>query len=81
MAHHGLPVHIEEASHFTRDAGIMPARSLIADVPGITAIVAANDLIALGIFDALRAAGLRCPSDISVVGQTTCPLSISSRRR
>jgi LacI family transcriptional regulator len=33
-----------------------------------TAIVAANDLLALGCYDALAAAGLSCPDSISVVG-------------
>jgi LacI family transcriptional regulator len=74
MAHHGLPVHIEEASHFTRDAGIGPAHALLAGTAGITAIVAANDLLALGAFDAMRALGLRCPHDISVVGHNDMPL-------
>ena len=74
MAHHGLPVHVEEASHFTREAGVAPARALIAGTAGITAIVAANDLLALGIFDAMRMLGLRCPDDISVVGHNDMPL-------
>jgi Transcriptional regulators len=74
MAHHGLPVHIEEASRFTREAGVAPARALIAGTAGITAIVAANDLLALGIFDAMRMLGLRCPDDISVVGHNDMPL-------
>ena len=74
MAHHDLPIHIEEASHFRRDAGVAPARALLTGVPGITAIVAANDLIALGVLDALRALGLNCPNDISVVGHNDMPL-------
>jgi LacI family transcriptional regulator len=74
MARHGLPDHIEEASHFTREAGVAPARALIAGTPGLTAIVAANDLLALGTFDAMRTLGLRCPDDISVVGHNDMPL-------
>ena len=74
MAHHGLPVHIEEASRFTREAGVAPSRALIAGTAAITAIVAANDLLALGIFDAMRMLGLRCPDDISVVGHNDMPL-------
>jgi LacI family transcriptional regulator len=74
MAHHGLPVHIEEAAHFTREAGVAPTRALLGGTAGITAIVAANDLLALGTFDAMRALGLRCPHDISVVGHNDMPL-------
>lgn len=74
MARHGLPAQIEEASHFTREAGVVPSRALIAGTPGLTAIVAANDLLALGTFDAMRSLGLRCPDDISVVGHNDMPL-------
>jgi LacI family transcriptional regulator len=74
MAHHGLPMHVEEAASFTREAGVAPARALLAGVAGITAIVAANDLLALGTLDAIRAFGLRCPDDISVVGHNDMPL-------
>ena len=39
-----------------------------------TAIVAANDLIALGAMQTLRAAGLNVPTDISIVGHNDMPL-------
>lgn len=38
-----------------------------------TAVVAANDLLALGCFDALTAHGLRCPDDVSVTGFNHMP--------
>jgi LacI family transcriptional regulator len=38
-----------------------------------TAVVAANDLLALGCFDALKEAGLRCPQDVSVTGFNHMP--------
>jgi LacI family transcriptional regulator len=38
-----------------------------------TAIVAANDLLAFGIYDALAALGLKCPNDVSVVGHNDMP--------
>jgi LacI family transcriptional regulator, galactose operon repressor len=38
-----------------------------------TAVVAANDLLALGCFDALAAHGLRCPQDVSVTGFNHMP--------
>lgn len=39
-----------------------------------TAIFAHNDLMAIGAIDALKAAGLRCPHDISVIGYNDSPL-------
>ena len=35
---------------------------------GLTAVLAQNDEVAIGIMDAIRAAGLRVPNDISVIG-------------
>ncbi|NGX98373.1 MAG: LacI family transcriptional regulator [Candidatus Afipia apatlaquensis] len=74
MKHHGLPVHIQEASQYTREAGAGPAATLLKNNPGMTAIVAANDLLALGALDAVRKLGLRCPADVSVVGHNDMPL-------
>ena len=41
----------------------------------LTAIVAGNDLMALGCYDAFVARGLRCPDDISVVGFNDMPFA------
>ena len=41
---------------------------------GVTAIVCASDLMALGAVRAVRAAGLRVPEDVSVVGYDDSPL-------
>ena len=40
-----------------------------------TAVFAHNDLLAIGAIDAIRAAGLDCPGDISVVGFNNGPLA------
>ncbi|MGL5165069.1 MAG: LacI family DNA-binding transcriptional regulator [Afipia sp.] len=74
MKRHGLPIHVQEASHYTREAGAEPATALLKNNPGMTAIVAANDLLALGTLDAIRGLGLGCPADISVVGHNDMPL-------
>jgi LacI family transcriptional regulator len=49
--------------------------SRIIDAHGnrFTAVVAANDLLALGCFDALNARGMRCPDDVSVSGFNHMP--------
>jgi LacI family transcriptional regulator len=40
-----------------------------------TAIVAGNDLLALGAYHSLRLHGLRCPEDVSVVGFNDMPFA------
>jgi LacI family transcriptional regulator len=40
---------------------------------GLTAIVAANDMLAVGCYGALDALGLRCPEDVSVIGFNDMP--------
>jgi LacI family transcriptional regulator len=73
---HGAAV--ESCSHYataySREAGAAAADGLLADSLEVTAIVAANDLLALGVYDALHGKGLRCPDDISVVGHNDMPL-------
>jgi LacI family transcriptional regulator len=72
----GLPaqnVMIESARAYSREEGRLAALRLLDRKNAPTAIVAANDLLALGIYDALRERGLRCPADISVVGHNDMP--------
>jgi LacI family transcriptional regulator len=65
---------IVEASEFTREAGKLACTKLLKQHKSVTAIVAANDLIALGCYDALAAAKLHCPADVSVIGHNDMPL-------
>ena len=58
---------------FTEPEGARLAGELIDE--GATAIVAGNDLMALGCYDVLAERGLRCPDDISVVGFNDMPFS------
>jgi LacI family transcriptional regulator len=62
------------ASAYSRAAGREAAEQLLAAYPGITGIVAANDLLAIGCLDALRAHGLACPADVSLIGHNDMPL-------
>jgi LacI family transcriptional regulator len=59
---------------FTIPAGRQATREVLRDRGDVTAIVAGNDMIALGCYEALDDAGLRCPEDVSVVGHNDMPL-------
>lgn len=74
MAQHGLSGPVCEAARYARDAGVDAATDLFANHRDITAVIAANDLLALGTLDVLRRQGLRCPEDVSVVGHNDMPL-------
>lgn len=52
----------------TEAEGLRVTTEVLDRVPDATAIVAANDRLALGAIDAIVARGKRCPEDISVVG-------------
>ncbi|MGZ5896968.1 MAG: LacI family DNA-binding transcriptional regulator, partial [Xanthobacteraceae bacterium] len=64
---------IETAPAYTREEGRLAALRLLDRKIVPTAIVAANDLLALGIYDALGQRDLHCPSDVSVVGHNDMP--------
>jgi len=67
MKERGLSPHVV-AGEFTEVAGVRAAERLLAlrEVP--TAVFAANDLVAAGALDRFEDAGLRVPSDISIIG-------------
>ncbi|MCY0854745.1 substrate-binding domain-containing protein [Cupriavidus sp. D39] len=77
LASHGLDskgAPCEVAAAYTREHGREAASRLLSQNTEVSAIVAANDLIALGVYDALRERGLQCPRDLSVVGHNDMPL-------
>jgi LacI family transcriptional regulator len=43
--------------------------------PRPTAVFAHNDLMALGAIEAIRSAGMSCPTDVSVIGYNDGPLT------
>ncbi|MGV9709915.1 LacI family DNA-binding transcriptional regulator [Gordonia sp. NPDC003424] len=69
MRRHGLNVDdtVVEGAAFTEDAGMVAARTLL-DGPIPTAVVCANDRLAIGVLDVLRRKGFDVPGDISVTG-------------
>src|SRR6195952_3270111 len=72
----GLEGTIATASAYSVDEGTRLTHDVLdgaGDRP--TAVVAGNDLLALGAYHALRARGLRCPEDVSVVGFNDMPFA------
>lgn len=78
MAEHGCAEVVvpDRAAEPTTAEGKRLAEVLLAGGGQLpTAIFAHNDLIAIGALEALSEAGLRCPTDISVVGYNDAPLT------
>lgn len=61
------------AESFTEQAGRSALSALLSAGEEFTAIVAGNDLLAMGCYDALKEAGLNCPDDVSVTGFNDMP--------
>src|SRR6185295_15452462 len=60
---------------FTEPEGARLCEELLADETPVTAIVAGNDLMALGCYDVFAARGIQCPRDISVAGFNDMPFA------
>jgi LacI family transcriptional regulator len=74
MAHAGLaPTLVRSGAAFTEPEGRRLCQEIVGS--GATAVVAGNDLMALGCYDVLAERGLSCPDDISVVGFNAMPFS------
>lgn len=57
-----------EPGNYTFESGFKAAQELITKNKSIDCIFCGNDIIALGVMDAIRTIGLRIPEDVSVVG-------------
>lgn len=68
LREYGLTGQSEPAGRHTEDEGLRVTGLLLDRVPDATAVIAANDRLALGAIDALRSSGLDCPGNVSVVG-------------
>lgn len=67
------PALIATADAYSEREGQRALLSLLERRRRFTAVVAANDLLALGCYDALAAHGLSCPKDVSVTGFNDMP--------
>lgn len=68
------PALIREGT-FSLESGFVHTRSLLQETTPPTAIVASNDLIAFGVYDAVKTLGLQIGRDISVVGFDDSPMA------
>lgn len=64
---------IVRCERYAIDAGTTAMGRLLERDDRVTAVIAANDLIALGALAALAARGLRCPEDLSMIGFNDMP--------
>ncbi|WP_405687770.1 LacI family DNA-binding transcriptional regulator [Streptomyces sp. NBC_00057] len=63
---------------YDRRSGYDATLELLRREPEVTAVVAANDTVALGACAAIRESGLRIPEDISVAGFDDLPFSVDA---
>ena len=72
----GLPApasRVRFSKSFIEEEGARVCAELLDAAGDLTAIVAANDRLAIGCYDELEARGLSCPDDISIVGFNDMP--------
>lgn len=70
-----LPVDRVVETDWSPEGGFVGASELLDRDPGVSAIFAHNDLIALGVLSALHQRGVRVPDDCAVVGCDDMPFS------
>jgi LacI family transcriptional regulator len=75
LAEHGVAETVMLHGDFSRASGFDAALELLRS-SDVTAIVAGNDLMALGVIAALRQRGVRVPEDISVAGFDDLPAAV-----
>ena len=73
---HGLeddPSLVVTCDYWSEDEGARALRQVLDAGTEFTAVVAGNDLIALGCYDVFAERGIDCPADVSVVGFNDMP--------
>ncbi|HEY7223173.1 MAG TPA: LacI family DNA-binding transcriptional regulator [Micromonosporaceae bacterium] len=76
LTDHGLPSGAERTvicQSWTEAAGAVGIASLLDAGVDFTAVLAGNDLLAVGCYNELAARGVSCPDDVSVVGFNDMP--------
>ncbi|MGH8827292.1 MAG: LacI family DNA-binding transcriptional regulator, partial [Jiangellaceae bacterium] len=67
------PSLVVTCDYWSEEGGARGLRQLLDQQADFTAVVAGNDLIALGCYDVFAERGITCPGDISVVGFNDMP--------
>ncbi|ABE42308.1 LacI family DNA-binding transcriptional regulator [Polaromonas sp. JS666] len=62
-----------DCTAYTREAGRVACQTLLKTFPKTTAVLAGNDLVALGCYDVLLEKKIKCPRDMSIVGYNDMP--------
>ena len=65
---------IEYAKNYTEEEGLICAEKILNQNDGVTAILCANDRLALGALEAVNSRNLNCPEDISITGFNDTPM-------
>ncbi|MFH8841163.1 LacI family DNA-binding transcriptional regulator [Streptomyces sp. NPDC017868] len=78
LAAAGVPEGPTVHGPYDRASGYGATAELLARDPHLTAVVAANDTVALGVCAALRERGLYIPGDVSVAGFDDLPFSVDA---
>jgi LacI family transcriptional regulator, galactose operon repressor len=76
MRSHDLPVddsQVVYATALSLAEGLRCGRELLDDNDELTAIVAGNDMLAVGCYGAFDELGVRCPQDVSIIGFNDMP--------
>jgi DNA-binding LacI/PurR family transcriptional regulator len=64
-----------EAGDYSRASGVRAMEELLARAPDLDAVFVANDMMAAGALDVLRAAGRSVPADVAVAGFDDAPIA------
>jgi DNA-binding LacI/PurR family transcriptional regulator len=77
LAGHNILLNTQDVEYgnFSAESGYDAARKLLVKRPDLTAIVAGNDTIAIGVMSAAREQGRVIPRDLSVIGFDDLPFS------
>jgi LacI family transcriptional regulator len=64
---------VADCVSWTEEEGARALRELLDSGVDFTAVIAGNDLLALGCYDVFRERGIGCPGDLSVIGFNDMP--------